>query len=98
MKAVATMGPIYVAIDASHLSFQFYEDGIYDERHCSSVDLDHGVLGVGYGFEGEDSSNNKCWIVKNSWGEAWGKKGYIKMAKVWDNHCGITNAANYPTV
>ncbi|XP_059513094.1 procathepsin L-like isoform X2 [Myotis daubentonii] len=98
MKAVATMGPISVAIDASHLSFQFYKDGIYYEPLCSSVHLHHAVLVVGYGFEGEDSSNSTYWIVKKSWGEGWGQNGYIKMAKDRNNHCGIATAASYPTV
>ncbi|ELK30192.1 Cathepsin L1 [Myotis davidii] len=74
-KAVATVGPISGAIDASHLSFRFYEDGIY-----------HGILVVGYDFEGEESSNSKYGIVKNSWGKARGKNGYIKMANDWNNH------------
>lgn len=39
--------------------------GIYYEPKCSSEDLDHGVLVVGYGFEGAELDNNKYWIVKN---------------------------------
>ncbi|KAI3388621.1 hypothetical protein SNEBB_010255 [Seison nebaliae] len=94
VDAVITAGPISTTIDASNLSFQLYDSGIYYEPHCSSTSVNHGALIVGYGSE----DYVDYYIVKNSWGTTWGQEGYIYMARNRNNNCGIATLASYPLV
>jgi len=87
--------PVSVAIDASKSSFQLYKSGVYYEPTCSSTRLDHGVLAVGFGT---DNTTQAFWIVKNSWGAAWGQSGYLWMSMNRSNNCGIATMSSYPTV
>ncbi|KAF0042389.1 hypothetical protein F2P81_005921 [Scophthalmus maximus] len=64
--AVATIGPITVAIDADHASFLFYSSGLYNEPSCNPNNLSHAVLLVGFGSEG----GQDYWIIKNSFAMA----------------------------
>ncbi|XP_062253983.1 procathepsin L-like [Platichthys flesus] len=92
-KAVANIGPISVGIDGSLDSFRNYVSGVYDESSCSTF-ANHYALIVGYGNE----NGKDYWLVKNSWGKAWGEEGYIKMKRNSNNQCGIASAAIYPVV
>jgi len=91
LQTAANQQPTSVAIDASNTSFQLYTSGIYYEPACSSTNLDHGVLVVGYGTD-----TAAYWYVKNSWGTDWGMNGFIWMSKDRKNNCGIATMASYP--
>jgi len=86
------VGPVSVAIDASHSSFQLYSSGVYYEPACSSALLDHGMLVAGWGVNGTQD----YWLVKNQWGTAWGQSGWIWMSRNRKNNCGIATTATLP--
>lgn len=88
--AVATVGPIAVAIDARGRKFRFYKQGIYNEASCNSHALNREALVVGYA--------RSFWILKNSWGRNWGVRGYMYMSRNGRNLCGIATRAIYPLV
>uniref|UniRef100_A0A8C5WIC9 Cathepsin S n=1 Tax=Leptobrachium leishanense TaxID=445787 RepID=A0A8C5WIC9_9ANUR len=90
-QALATIGPISVAIDARRPSFYFYKSGVYEDPECSQ-DVNHGVLAVGYGnMDGKD-----YWLLKNSWSEKYGDQGYIRIARNHGNLCGVASYPSYP--
>jgi len=90
-EAVGTVGPVSVTIDASH--FGSYKSGVFFDSKCSTTNLNHAVLVVGYGSErGRD-----YWLIKNSWGSGWGERGYLKLLR-GSNACGVAVDDVYPTV
>ena len=68
-------GPFAIAINATPL--QWYFGGIMNPWSfmCNPKSLNHGVLMVGYGVEGD----KPYWIIKNSWGGSWGEKGFFRI-------------------
>ena len=88
--ATANVGPISVAIDVTGWEFLFYTDGVYIGDSCTTYSLNHGMTVVGY----DALDGLAYWTVKNSWGEDWGKQGYILMARNHSNNCGISSKAS----
>lgn len=86
--------PVSIAVEADKATFQSYASGVMTK--LCGTNLDHGILAVGYGTE----SGTDYWMVKNSWGDVWGLKGYGKLerGKGGSGECGILMGATYPSV
>ncbi|XP_038628839.1 procathepsin L-like isoform X2 [Tachyglossus aculeatus] len=94
-QAVATVGPVSVAVDAR--SFFFYHSGIFSSHSCTPK-VNHAMLVVGYGTSKEPGGDWDYWILKNSWSERWGEQGYMRLLKGANNHCGVASIASFPVL
>ncbi|CRL00381.1 CLUMA_CG013649, isoform A [Clunio marinus] len=91
-QAQINYGPIVVALDGGHESFQRYSSGIYYDKTCSSMVTTHSVLLVEYGSD----NGNDYWILKNSFGNYWGDSGFFKLSRNCGSHCGIIRMPLFP--
>lgn len=70
-------GPITAAVSSE--GWERYASGVY--RCNSRTSVDHAVLIVGY--------TPDYWIIKNSWGTAFGESGYIRVTRDRSSNCRI---------
>lgn len=76
--------------------FKEYAGGVYTGT-CGPTE-NHAVAIVGYGV---NENGVKYWLIKNSWGQGWGEKGYMRLIREDptgkpEGHCGIANYASFP--
>jgi len=69
-------GPTSISVAASETYFHGYTGGILTDPKECGLQLDHGVLAVGWG---NDSEAGDYFIVKNSWTTGWGEAGYVRL-------------------
>ncbi|XP_017082105.2 procathepsin L [Drosophila eugracilis] len=96
-EVVYNIGPVAVSIDHLHDEFVQYFGGILNIPSCGSAksDLTHSVLVVGFGSHPKWGD---YWLIKNSFGTAWGESGYFKLARNANNMCGVATLPQYPIV
>lgn len=89
MTELKENGPIVVSFEPDY-NFMMYKSGIYhsiDEKTWISKRMpkpewekvDHSVLLVGWGED--DQTNEKFWIIQNTWGPNWGEEGFFRMKR-----------------
>lgn len=95
-EALYSRGPLAISLDASHPSFAFYSGGVYYEPSCEyrPRGLDHALVLVGYGT---DDKQGDYWLIRNSWSDHWGDRGYIKVSR-GNGGCGTATDAVYAVV
>ncbi|XP_072004086.1 cathepsin L-like proteinase isoform X2 [Engystomops pustulosus] len=79
VSSVALEGPVSVSFGTTE-DFMHYSHGIYDGDCTESAN--HAIIAVGYGTEkNDDGEEQPYWIIKNSWSEGWGEKGFGRIQR-----------------
>jgi len=89
-KALA-FNTVCIALDANDYGFLFYKDGVYDRNLSPTISPNHAVLLTGYDTEYEIPK----WTIKNSWGESWGRNGYMDIKMLKGNNIGVAAMYSY---
>ncbi|EKF39072.1 cysteine protease, putative [Trypanosoma cruzi marinkellei] len=89
IEALVQKGPLAVSVDAS--GWMFYTGGVFDDcgKDGANITINHAVQLVGYGKD--NKTNQDYWIVRNSWGEGWGEKGFIRLLRKKHNEPCVFN-------
>ena len=112
MEAVSKQ-PVAVGINANKI-FQLYASGIIRSSDCGPAPhtpdseimaINHAVVVVGWGEEVVKGETIKYWVLKNSFGENWGERGYFKLERGPDTvdqegfgTCGLYFESVYPVI
>src|SRR5574340_848872 len=71
--AVYAHGPVYTSICAGP-KFRRYVNGIFSSNETCTGGANHAVVIVGFNLD------SGYWIIRNSYGAAWGESGYMRIA------------------
>lgn len=69
--------PVLLTMCLSDAFFHPDTDGVIDSNEPPDPQRRHAVVVVGYGFRGKE----RMFLIRNSWGEAWGIDGYAWVSE-----------------
>lgn len=80
-QSLCAHGPMATAVEADS-AFQAYTGGVFDEHLDHIAGLNHAITIIGWDDTKVGVNGNKgAWLIKNSWGPAWGETGEYGTSK-----------------